>query len=231
MLTTNANITNPNDVDQQLGFYKMQLQNQVDTPKIANLLMPLVNTDLTTASQDIVTLNDLYNTNACNVLFNSTYYPDDNKKCGQFWSSILTKGMEQSITQMSVVVTSVLDDLHSLNLGKKNLTTVLDPASSFNTYEMFVQYYLFNSYMKTVGIFRNLSLTNLDSIYSTYQSIMIGYMCFVVFLFGLLLFFVYKSKFIFNTFMNFIGIIPAKYLIEDPILYKEILKLEQYIYY
>ena len=60
---------------------------------------------------------------------------------------------------------------------------------------------------------------------------MIAYICFVVILFGLLLYFVYKSKYIFNTFMNFIGILPAKYLIEDANLYKEILKLEQYIYY
>jgi hypothetical protein len=85
--------------------------------------------------------------------------------------------------------------------------------------------------METVQIFRSLNKDNLQSIYNIYYGIMLAYIIFTVILFALLIYFVYMSKYIFNTFMNFIGILPAKYLIEDISLYKEILKLEHYIYY
>ena len=104
---------------------------------------------------------------------------------------------------MSVVVTSVLDDLHSLNLGKKALADVIASGSSFNTYEMFVEFYLFEGYVQTVSIFRSLNSANLQAIFNVYQSIMIGYMCFVLILFWLLLFFVYKSKVYIQYFHEF----------------------------
>lgn len=212
------------------SFYKMQIPYQLDTPKIGTLLMPIISTDLTAASETINNLNNLYNIDACAELFDKTKQEVDYAQCANFWSSILLKGMEQSITQMSVVITSVLDDLNSLNQNSKSLAQILQKNSVFITYEQFVELYLFNSYMKTVDIFKTLNSANLNVIYSTYQTTMIGYICFVVILFIFLLYFVYKSKFIFNTFMNFIGILPVKYLLEDPGLYKEILKLEQYIY-
>jgi hypothetical protein len=208
--------------------YPMNLPASIDTPKIGHLLMPLVNTDLTTADDSILKLNNLYNVDACKELFPDT---EDYKKCSSFMSSILTKGMEQSITQMSVLVTSVLDDLHSLNNKNKALEDIIAKGSEYNIYEQFVEWYLFRSYMETVQIFRDLNKNNLESIYMTYQSLMIGYMCIIVILFGFLLYFVYRSKSIFNNFMNFIGILPVKYLLEDAELYREILKLEQHIYY
>jgi len=213
------------------SFYKMKIPNQLDTPKIGTLLMPIISTDLTAASDTINSLNNLYNIDACAELFDKTKQANDYAQCASFWSSILLKGMEQSITQMSVVITSVLDDLNSLNQNSKSLAYILQKNSVFLTYERFIELYLFNSYMKTVDIFKTLNTANLNAIYSTYQSTMIGYICFVIILFICLLYFVYKSKYIFNTFMNFIGILPVKYLLEDPVLYREILKLEQYIYF
>ena len=213
------------------SYYKMNLPYQLDTPKIGTLLMPIISTDLTSASTSIVSLNNLYNIDACAELFDPILQMIDYTQCSNFWSSILLKGMEQSITQMSVVITSVLDDLNSLNQNSKSLKQILLPGSVYNTYEQFVELYLFKSYMKTVEIFRNLNLANLNIIYSTYHSTMIGYICFIVILFGFLLYFVYISKFIFSTFLNFIGILPMRYLLEDQVMYKEILKLEQYIYY
>lgn len=210
--------------------YKMNLPLQLNTPKIGTLLMPIINTDLTEASDTINNLNNLYNLDACSVIFSKEIEVAEYSLCARFWSSILLKGMEQSITQMSVVITSVLDDLHSLNQNSKNLYQVLAEGSTFNNYEQFVELYLFRSYMRTVLIFRKLNQINLDFIYNTYRSIMIGYICFVFILFWLLYYFVHKSKYIFNTFMNFIGILPVKFLLEDPALYKEILRLERFIY-
>jgi len=212
------------------SYYKMNLPSQINTPKIGTLLMPLINTDLATASTTINNLNKLYNLDACSIIFSKEVEVTDYAQCAEFWSSILLKGMEQSITQMSVVITSVLDDLHSLNQNSKTLEQVLAAGSTFNTYEQFVELYLFKSYMRTVQIFRELNYTNLDIVYAVYRTIMIGYICFIVILSGLLVYFVHKSKYIFNTLMNFIGILPVKFLLEDPSLYKEILRLERYIY-
>jgi len=222
--------TKASDVLNSNYYYNMKLPQQVVTPKIGSLLMPLVNTDLTTASVSIVTLNNLYNADGCGVLFDKIRQAIDYNFCASFWSNILIKGMEQAITQMSVVVTTVLDDLHSLNLQKKSLAEVIAVGSPFSGYELFVEFYLFKAYMETVKIFNTLNSENLQVIYNIYKGIMIAYICFVVILFSMLLYFVYKSKYIFNTFMNFIGILPSKYLIEDQLLYKEILKLEAYIY-
>ena len=51
-----------------------------------------------------------------------------------------------------------------------------------------------------------------------------------VLLFFVMLYFVCSSKFIFNSFLNFIGIIPVKYLMEDDTLYKDVLRLESSIF-
>ena len=148
-----------------------------------------------------------------------------------FLVGILLKGMEKSITQMSVVITNVLDDLNSLMLNSKTMDDILEKGSVLAKYEQFMEIYMYTAYTRTVSIFNNINAANLKSINSIYQTTMIGYICFVVILFLFMLYFVYKSKDIFNSFMNFIGILPVKYLLEDPDFYKEILKLEQYIYY
>ena len=41
---------------------------------------------------------------------------------------------------------------------------------------------------------------------------------------------IYYAKENFNSFLNFIGIIPVKYLMEDDTLYKDVLKLESSIF-
>ena len=80
--------------------------------------------------------------------------------------------------------------------------------------------------MKTVDLFTVLNEAKLDSINNVFKIILYCYVVGVV-----LLYLAYLSKFVFNTFLNFIGILPVKYLIEDDNnLYKEILKLEQHIF-
>ena len=202
--------------------------NDITTPKLGNLLMPLVN-DLDGASSATTELNNLYNSDACLVLF-ETDTSDDYKNCSKFWSSILIKGMEQSITQMSVVINTVIDELNSLQNKGKTFSDILNTTSAFSQYELFVEYYLFKSYMKTVELFELLKEAKVDSIYNTFQLILYCYVIGVVLLFFILLYFVYSSKFVFNSFLNFIGILPVKYLLEKDDLYKDILKLEQHIF-
>ena len=138
--------------------------------------------------------------------------------------------MEQSITQMSVVINTVIDELNSLKDGTKFFEDIIDTSSSFSQYELFVEYYLFKSYMKTVDIFQDFRIMKLNNTKKIFTGILYGYIVGAIVLFFILLYFVYSSKYVFNSFLNFIGILPVKYLIEDDALYKDILKLEQHIF-
>jgi len=210
-------------------YYQMNIPQDIITPKIGTSLMPLINTDLTTASESILNLNNLYNVNACKTLYDSVEQREKLNRCNNFWSSILLKGMGQSITQMSDSITSVLDEFKSLKLNTKNLTEIISENSIFHSYEIFIHVYLLDSYTYTVKIFNELNLSKLKQIHRLYNYIMIGYIIFGVFLTILLLYFIYNSKKILNTFMNFIGILPMIYIIEDNSFFKKILKLEKYI--
>ena len=213
----------------EIQNYTMSIpsNSEISTPKLGNLLMPLVN-DLSGASESTTELNNLYNSDACAVLFDNN--TEDYTSCSLFWSSILVKGMEQSITQMSVVINTVIDELNSLNSGTKSFNDIIDITSSFSQYELFVEYYLFKSYMKTVEIFQDFRAMKLKSTKKIFLGILYGYIVGAIVLFFILLYFVYSSKYVFNSFLNFIGILPVKYLIEDDVLYKDILKLEQHIF-
>ena len=46
-----------------------------------------------------------------------------------------------------------------------------------------------------------------------------------------MLYLVNESKYLLNSFLNFVGILPVKYLIEDEKFYQETLRLEQNVYY
>ena len=211
--------------------YEMNIpsNDEISTPKLGSLLMPLVN-DLNGASESANDLNNLYNSDACDVLFGKNKNVKEYNLCSDFWSSILVKGMEQAITQMSVIINTVIDELNSLSKGTKKFSELIEPNSSFSQYEFFVEYYLFKSYMKTVNIFYDFRVKKLNSTKKIFLGILYGYIVGAIALFFILIYFVYSSKYVFNSFLNFIGILPVKYLIEDDILYKDILKLEQHIF-
>ena len=45
-----------------------------------------------------------------------------------------------------------------------------------------------------------------------------------------MIYYIYSYKNVINSFFNFIGIMPAKFITDDDYLYKTILKLEQNFY-
>ena len=226
-LSNGTNVTCSNNQCVNSLKYTMNIptSSEIITPKLGNLLMPLVN-DLSGNSAN--TLNNLYNSDACAVLFDSN--SSNYTTCSEFWSSILVKGMEQSITQMSVVINTVIDELNSLNEGTKEFSDIIEKGSSFANYEVFVEYYLFLAYMKTVDVFDDFRDDKLKNTKKTFNTILICYIVGAILLFFVLLYFVYSSKSVFNSFLNFIGILPVKYLTEDDSLFKDILKLEQSIF-
>ena len=161
--------------------------------------------------------------------------------------------MEQGITQLGLSVASVTDELNSLNdlsdvLNKndnnENTTitnaTVDNPLtfdnltrqsdSAFFQFSIFVEYYLFESYLQTYQIFNILRDVKLENIKNSFNIILYIYLVGSILLLLILFYFVYESKYLLNSFLNFVGIFPVKYLMEDNALYHETLNLEQDVF-
>ena len=195
--------------------------NSINIPKLGNLIIQITGS----SNFDKNTLNKftlLYSENACKALIESS---PEIKYCEKFWSGVLLKGMEQAITQMGVVIGSVLDELMSLNDVEttKILLDLMD-QSSFIIYEQFIEYYLLKSYNKTNYIFKELRDQQLNSIINIMRYILWVYSFISVILFVFLTYFIYSSKYTLNSFLNFIGILPSQYISEDENLYNEIIK-------
>lgn len=144
--------------------------------------------------------------------------------CQKYWSGILLKGMEQAITHMGVVISSILNELQVLKTIKNPIVLFhLMNQSSFITYEQFTEYYLLRAYNKTTYIFGFLREERLKSIINVMKYIIFVYVIVSIFLFIILFYFVDKYKHIFILFLNFAGIFPAQYLSEDQNIYREII--------
>ena len=232
----------------ELPSYNMKLpsNNDLKIPKLGNLLMPLLN-DLNQVSKKTLELNELFNENACLIILNN-HTSIEYEICSQFWSGIIAKGLEQSITQMGVAINSVLDELNILNKEETNLEenynqlimikdnnndkensfhSLLLPTSEFSQYEIFIEYYLFYGYLKAVSILNSLKQEKLKKIYASFKNIHNIYFVVNILLFFILTRLILSSKVLFNNLLNFVGILPLKYLIEDESLYKEVLKLDR----
>ena len=123
----------------------------IQLPNFGNILNELSQNSVFSQENKNI-LNELYNGNLCLLLFvnekNEEYL-----NCKEFLSSILLKGMEQTIIQMSVMVNSVIDELSLIEdeLGFNN--TISGNTTNFKKYELFVEYYLLWSYLKNQDIF------------------------------------------------------------------------------
>ena len=203
--------------------YKMTIPkiDEIETPKLGNLIMKITS-DSNFDEDTLDRFNLLYSIDACKSLIISSSEIDN---CKKFWSGVLLKGMEQAITQMGVVIGTVLDELASLNdhNNTKMLYNLLD-KSSFIIYEQFIEYYLLKSYNQTTYIFRDLHLQTINSIILVMKYILWIYSFISICLFVFLIIFIYSSNHTLNSFLNFIGILPSHYLSEDENLFNEIIK-------
>ena len=205
--------------------------NGFEFPKLGNLLMPIVSSANDNSNSIHSQFNELYNGDACKFLF-----PELGKsyeKCSEFWNGIIAKGMEQSLTQLSVALTSVLDDLKALNVkgvDKENVTRFLDSESHFYKFQTFIEYYFYLAYLKTSQMFNILRKDIVKDIKNKFDILLILYLIVSIILFGLILLFVYSIRSYFNSFLNFVAIFPLKFLIEDENLFRQCLRLNDNLF-
>ena len=200
-------------------------------PKFGNLLMPIVSASNNDPNSIYNHFNELYNGNACNFLF-----PDAEKKnyeCSKFWNGIITNGMEQSLTQMSVALTSVLDEIKSINKAnttKEDIQLLFETNSYFFKFQSFVEYFFYLAYLKTSEMFNILRGDIVKGIENKFDILLYLYLIVSILLFSMIILFIFSIKSNFNSFFNFIAIFPLKFISEDEILYRQSLRLEDNLY-
>ena len=203
---------------------------QLEYPKLGNLLMPIISSsgDESSISSQF---NQLYNGDACQFLFQDN--ENEYRICLNFWNGIIAKGMEQSLTQMSVSITSVLDDLKNLNketVNRENMTDFLDDKSYFYQFKVFMEYYFYLSYLKTAEMFNVLKKRKIENIKVKFDILLILYLIVSILLLVLVLLFIYSIKSYFNSFLNFVAIFPLRFISEDENLFRNILKLDESLF-
>ena len=220
----------------QLDFYELNYNNcntiknfgKMDFPKIGNISTPKIGNLLLEISENsdfedetMKSFDFLFNDNACTLLAKEE---EEKKVCENFWSGILIRGLEQAIIQMGVIISSVLDELESLN-DKTNKKTLVDlnKESSFIIYEQFMEYYLLKAYQITISLFSELRQQKINASISRLTLFLIIFLVVLIILCQCFVYFIYDSKYLFNTFLNFICILPSKYIAEDKNFYKEII--------
>jgi len=211
----------PNYNISTLSGKEIQLQN------FGNTLNDLTQNNIY-SKQNKDELTQLYNGDLCSLLFENDSYDLDN--CKEFLSSILLKGMEQAIIQITVIINNVIDEISLISNIDDFNNTVYGNTTNFKKYELFTQYYLLLSYLKNdeiVDKLRNDETKNVSKI--TTNIIIIYFVGFLV-LFILLCYFIFMYKYIYNSLFNFIAILSVKFISDDEKFYEKIIELEKKLY-
>ena len=191
---------------------------QIKMPNLGNAIMEIsIDSDLSKESRD--TFNEIFSNNVCTLIMD----PSRLNYCEEFWSGVLVKGLEQGLMQMNVIISSVIDELKSLNDDKNKTLLSLIQDSSFIEYTHFSEFYLYKIFSQYNFVIYDFRQQKLNSIIKLIKLVTIIYIIISLFLFILLIYFVYSFNSLFNSFLNFIGIFPPKYICEEEYFYKEII--------
>ena len=203
--------------------------NELYINKIGNILMPLVSgSEFKGIKSPYGQLYTLYYSDMCQLLYSNL--PPILQNCNDFCSGIIKQGLEQTITQLGIELNTILEDFIQINQGYKTLTQVNDITGTLGQIEVFINYFFINAYVKTKDIFHLIKNDKINYFRKLCNFINIIFtFCNFVLMF-IIVIFIYSGKNNLNSFLNFIGIFPIKYIIEDSDLTNVILKLEGKLY-
>ena len=168
----------------------------------------------------------LYNENACQILIENQ---TEDKYCNTIFSSVVQKGLDQVIVQMSIIINNCIDELNILKRDG-NLSYIYSVNNSYYNYEILVGHYLYESFLITIDIFNVFRENEKDNIFNLQKIIIIVYAIFIVVVSILTTYFIISYKNIGNSFFNFIGILPNKFILDDENFYESVLQLGEYLY-
>ena len=203
------------------NFTRMNIpkMNEINMPNLEKAVMRIsLDSDLLQESRD--TFFVIFENNVCNLIME----PSQLNFCEKFWSRVLEKGLQQAQIKMYAVMSHAIDELKYLNDNNKKKLFDLIKSSSFIEYTQFNEFYLYKIFSQYNFIMLDFRQQKLNSIIKLMKLITIIYILISFFLFLLLFYFVFSFNSLFNSFLNFIGIFPPKFLCENENLYKEIIK-------
>ena len=197
---------------------------EIEKPKLGNSLIYFISYKY--SKKNLKLFEKLYNDNACQVLNTSeTEY----KFCEQLFSSVLTKGLEQTIVQMGIILTSCVEELNTLK-GNKTFKEIYSFNSAYANYEIFMGYYMVEYFLLTQDIFEAFRNDEKKNIQQIIAIILVLY--FILYIILIILFsrFIKGYKKVENSLLKFIGILPSKFITDDESFYKSILLFGEYYY-
>ena len=211
--------------------YEFYLPINENVKKIGNIITSYtLNLNMKQNSSEVILLK-LFNGNACEVLY-QLYYNNETKfnNCLNFWSSIITQGIEQSLVQFEIELINLFDKLYEYFNSNIILNDLKIFEDVFSHCDDFIFHYLYFSYKENQIILKEIEKKKTQVIYNSFQIILIIYIFGCIFLFFGLMIFIYYGQIKFGSFINLIIIFPLQYLLEEESLYIEIIKLHKSLY-
>ena len=197
----------------------------ISQPKLGNTLFDIIHNSKY-SKEHLEKIKSLYNENVCDVIKN---IEQNDKYCESLFSAVLTKGLDQVIVQMSIIINNCVDDLTLLK-SNKDLNNFYSINNYYYNYEILVGYYIFNSFLITKDIFDIFAEDEMKYISNIQTAITVVYALFIVIMIILCFYFVHVYKNVGNSFWNFIGILPNKFISDDENFYESIIKLGDLLY-
>ena len=191
-------------------------------PKFGNVLMELTN-NKKYSNNTLAKFSILYNGDACSLISEGK----ENELCKKIFSSILQRGIEQAVVQMGIVITSCLDELNSIKTTE-DLKDLFSKSESLISYEAFMSKFFLNAFWVTQDIIDEFRSDEKEYIFRIINILLVVFMAFDLILFTSLVYFIYSYVNVLNSFLNFIGILPSKFISDDESLYQNIIQLQEF---
>ena len=234
-LVSNVNLngltyTNENITELENSFYLMDIPNRDDIvlPQISYSLVKLFKGINKNKEGELQTLYKLFYDNICDLLFSEDEL--NYNICYTLWDGILTQGIEQSIIQFGIEIYNILEDLNNINSGKLTINSIFNINGSLGICEIFIIFVFLPANSLCEMLLEIIRQDKVNSINKTFDYILYIFLIALIICWIVAFFFIKKIKDNFNSFLNFIGIIPIQYLSEDDKFYREILRLERTLY-
>ena len=204
---------------------------QIEILKLGTLITSYTaNTDISVNNSKTVLAN-LYNGNACDVIYKIYYVNNEkNNECLEFWSSFVSQGIEQCLSQIEIEILNIIEFFKKANNSDEVLSNLTYLETIISNCEEFIIYYFYYAYQITILLFIDLESDYRASILFVFDIIVLFFIigCFLIFLFINIIIY-YKAQ-EFGYLINFILIFPFRYLEEEETLYNEILYIRQLLY-
>ena len=209
-----------------MNNYTLKIINNNSSPDFSNLLMDILKDFKTSPGGVEGNISQLYSGNGCEILYNSE---DDLNQCQEFWSGVISKGLQQTIIEMRSQFSILLSSFSLVNNKMEYLDNIIN-NDIWKNFDYFVMYYLYDSFQKSSVLLNDLRIKLIDKNDNVYKYIFYSYLVAYFIIASIFIYFVYSLILLFNEFLNFIAIIPVKILHEDKDINEEIIKLSKHLY-